>query len=65
MLKIKVGDRVYVKPHHCSGSVVEVEWQEVIEGTPIGEGYIYWVKLDDHDLKPICFGDHCLELITV
>lgn len=68
MLKIKVGDRVYVKPYDCPGRVTKVEWQKELKlmgGLSISEGFIYWVELENKGLKPRGFSDECLELITV
>lgn len=57
------GDRVYVKPYDCSGSVVKVEWQEELKlsnDLAISEGFIYWVELEGKDLKPRGFSSECL-----
>ena len=68
MLKIKVGDRVHTKPYNCPGRVTKVEWQEelkLVGGLSIPAGHVYWVELENKDLKPRGFSDECLELITV
>lgn len=59
----KVGDRVYVAPYDCMGTVVRVQWREefkLSESLTISENIVYWVKLEEKDLKPRGFSNKCL-----
>lgn len=64
----KIGDRVYVDPYDCFGTVTKVEWREELkltDNSSIPSAYVYWVELEGKDLKPRGFSDRCLKLITV
>ncbi len=61
---LALGERVYVKPYDCFGKVVRVEWRKELKlrsNFVIPEGFIYWVKLEDKDLKPQAFSSKCLK----
>lgn len=63
-----LGDRVFVKPYDCFGKVVSIEHQEELrlaDGFAILAGNIYWVELEEKDLKPRGFSDRCLTKVAM